>query len=228
MKWIINNLKEKLVDEAYKEKIRKLKNEKVNIIVCPNDKQLSDFKEENYLLGSQDVDYIYPIEELKSMNVKYSIVGHSDKRKQYNETNQEINKKIKSLLVSGISPILCIGEETEEDSLKEILKIQLTEALESVHTDCIMIAYEPVWAIGSGRIPSANRLIEALEYIQEKTQELLGINPILLYGGSVNETTILSLEKLELLDGYLIGSTLDTEKLKTLIETTINKSSTFK
>lgn len=218
MKWIINNLKEKLVDEAYKEKIRKLKNEKVNIIVCPNDKQLSDFKKENYLLGSQDVDYIYPIEELKSMNVKYSIVGHSDKRKQYNETNQEINKKIKSLLVSGISPILCIGEETEEDSLKEILKIQLTEALESVHTDCIMIAYEPVWAIGSGRIPSANRLIEALEYIQEKTQELLGINPILLYGGSVNETTILSLEKLELLDGYLIGSTLDTEKLKALIE----------
>ena len=132
MKWIINNLKEKLVDEAYKEKIRKLKNEKVNIIVCPNDKQLSDFKEENYLLGSQDVDYIYPIEELKSMNVKYSIVGHSDKRKQYNETNQEINKKIKSLLVSGISPILCIGEETEEDSLKEILKIQLTEALEKI------------------------------------------------------------------------------------------------
>lgn len=219
MKWIINNLKEELVDEAYKERIRKLKNEKVNIIVCPNDKQLSDFKEDNYLLGSQDVDYIYNIEELKSMNVKYSIVGHSDKRKQYNETNQEINKKIKSLLASDIFPILCIGEETEKDSLKEILEIQLTEALEGVHADCMMIAYEPVWAIGSGRIPSTNQLIKVLKYIQVKTRELLGINPILLYGGSVNETTILSLEKLELLNGYLIGSTsLDTEKLKALIE----------
>ena len=219
MKWIINNLKEEIVDETYKERIEKLKSDKINIVVCPNDKQLSGFRESNYLVGSQDVGYTYNIEELKSMNVKYSIVGHSDKRKQYNETNQEINKKIKLLLANDISPILCIGEETEKDNLKEILKEQLIEALQGIQTDYIMIAYEPVWAIGSGRIPSRNQLIEALEYIQVKTKELLGINPVLLYGGSVNEITIFLLKEIELLDGYLIGSTsLDTEKLKTLIE----------
>lgn len=219
MKWIISNLKDKTVEESYQESLKKINSDKVKIVVCPSDRQLSNFEGEDYFLGSQDVNYTYNVKELKQMNVKYSIVGHSDKRKKYCETNEEINKKIRELLNNNICPILCIGEEIEEENIEKYLEQQLVEALLGIQTNIIMIAYEPVWAIGSGRIPGRNELIKALEYIQKKTNELLGIKPILLYGGSVNENTIFSLKEIELLDGYLIGNTsLDIDKLNKLIE----------
>lgn len=219
MKWIISNLKEKIVDDSYRKKMKKINSSKVKMVVCPCDKQLSYFQEGNYLLGSQDVNYAYDVQELKRMNVKYTIVGHSDKRKKYSETNEEINKKIKELLNNNICPILCIGEEKEEDDIEECLKQQLVTALLGIKTTSIMIAYEPVWAIASGKIPSKNQLLKALEYINEIAIELLGVKPTLLYGGSVNEKTISFLEEIKLLEGYLIGSTsLDIDRLNSVIE----------
>lgn len=219
MKWIISNLKEKIVDNSYQERLKKIQSSKVKMVVCPCDKQLSYFQEGNYLLGSQDLNYTYDVKELKGMNVKYTIVGHSDKRKKYFETDKKINEKIKELLNNNIFPILCIGEETEEDDIEGCLKQQLTTALSGVKTNHIMIAYEPVWAIASGKIPSKNHLLRALEYISMQTKEILGERPILLYGGSVNEKTISFLEEIKLLDGYLIGSTsLDIDRLNSVIE----------
>ncbi len=220
MKWIISNYKDKIVQATYKNKVKELESSHVKIVVCPNDKQLLSYKDEKCLLGSQDVNYMFNAKELKDMSVQYTIVGHSDKRKKYLETNQEIQEKIKELLSYDICPILCVGEEQEEEECTtEILKQQLEESLEGIKTNIIMIAYEPVWAIGSGKIPSYETLVERLQYIQMKVTEILGITPILLYGGSVNEQTIQELEKIEMLDGYLIGSaSLNIEKLKKLIE----------
>ncbi len=220
MKWIISNYKDKIVPVTYKNKIKELESSKVKIVICPNDEQLLSYKDENCLLGSQDVNYMFNVKELKDMSVQYTIVGHSDKRKKYSETNQEIQEKIKELLCYDICPILCVGEENEqEEYTTEILKQQLEESLTGIQTNIIMIAYEPVWAIGSGKIPCYEILVERLQYIKTKVTEILGITPILLYGGSVNEQTIQELEKIKLLDGYLIGSaSLNIEKLKQLIE----------
>lgn len=220
MKWIISNHKEGIIKKSYQKEITELLSPKIKLIICPNDNQLSDFKEVNYDLGSQDVNYFYTVEELKKMSVKYTIVGHSDKRKQYNETNNDINKKIKELLKIGICPILCIGEEKEKElNIKKVLDSELEECLRNIETNNIIIAYEPIWAIGSGKIPNINKLIEIIEYIKQKTVKLIGVNPIIVYGGSVNKNTIRLLKEVPGLDGYLIGSaSLDTNKLKELIE----------
>lgn len=220
MKWIISNHKEGIIKKSYQKEITELLSPKIKLIICPNDNQLSDFKEVNYDLGSQDVNYFYTVEELKKMSVKYTIVGHSDKRKQYNETNNNINKKIKELLKIGICPILCIGEEKEKElNIKKVLDSELEECLRNIETNKIIIAYEPIWAIGSGKIPNINKLIEIIEYIKQKTVKLIGVNPIIVYGGSVNKNTIRLLKEVPGLDGYLIGSaSLDTNKLKELIE----------
>lgn len=220
MKWIISNHKEEKIEKSYQKEIAELVSPKIKLIICPNDTQLSDFKEVTYDLGSQDVNYFYTVEELKKMSVKYTIVGHSDKRKQYNETTNDINKKIKVLLKANICPILCIGENEEKElNIKKLLDNELEECLKNIETSNIIIAYEPVWAIGSGKIPNINELIEIVEYIRQKTIKLIGVNPIIVYGGSVNENTMKLLKEVPGLDGYLIGSaSLDTNKLKELIE----------
>lgn len=219
MKWIISNHKEGLINETYQTEIMNLLDEKIRLIICPNDSQLLQFKDESYTLGSQDVDYSYSIDELKELAVKYTIVGHSDKRKKYNQTNHDINNKIKKLLTYNICPILCIGEEEEKSNVKQVIDIELEECLKDIKTDNIIIAYEPIWAIGSGKIPNEQKLQTIIEYIKEKTYELINIKPIVVYGGSVNENTIHLLEKVETLDGYLIGSaSLDINKLRSLIE----------
>lgn len=219
MKWIISNHKDGLIDEVYKSELNNILNNSIKLIICPNDNQLAGFKNNNYLLGSQDVDYNFNLEELKSMSVKYTILGHSDKRKKYHETNIEINEKMKKLIEFNICPILCIGEEKEiETDIEKILSNELEQCLNNIKTNNIIIAYEPVWAIGSGKIPNIEILIKIIEYIKIKTQELIGITPVVVYGGSVNENTIKDLEQIDLLDGYLIGSaSLDIEKLKQLI-----------
>lgn len=219
MKWIISNLKNEIVEKSYPKYIKDLKNDNVKIIICPNNQQLSSLLGDDYYLGSQDVNDTYNVQELIKMNVEYSIVGHSDKRKNQGETNREINTKIQELLKNNICPILCIGEDEPMDPIFKILSIQLEDCLRGVITTDIMIAYEPNWAIGTGIIPNLDRLTKILQYIREKTKDLLGIYPILLYGGSVNKHTILSLEQIKLLDGYLIGSaSLNTHTLKEIIE----------
>ena len=88
-----------------------------------------------------------------------------------------------------------------------------------IKLDNIMIAYEPVWAIGTGKIPDTKKLEEILLYIKDKVVLLSGINPILIYGGSVNENTIEKLKHVNLIDGYLIGSaSLNINSLETIIE----------
>ena len=200
------------------------KKTKIDLVLCPNFLNISEFKSDKIILGSQNVSaqnsgaFTGEISAniLKSYNVKYCLVGHSERRKYQQENYHEINQKIKKLLESNITPILCIGETKEErDSkkYKEVIKEQLLSAIKDLSLENqkkIIIAYEPVWSIGTGLIPTNNQIEEIFSYIKS----YIMTNKI-LYGGSVNETNVDTLKKINLIDGYLLGTlSLQEKKLK--------------
>ena len=144
---------------------------------------------------------------LKSYGVEYSLVGHSERRREQKEKDIDVQSKIQALLQVGIKPILCIGETKEERKSGKVLeKIaeELSVAFEDLtkeEIDGIVIAYEPLYAIGTGVVPSLKEIEEVLSFVKEKYKENK-----LLYGGSVNLDTFKKLKNSSLIDGYLLGS----------------------
>ena len=140
---------------------------------------------------------------LKNIGAKYVIIGHSENR-QAGESNQLINLKVKSALKSGLKVILCIGETLKEKRkkiTKKILNNQLKFGLNKVKLkNNIIIAYEPVWSIGTGLVPKNNDLYETINFIKKKISKIK-----VLYGGSVNPININNLKSIDNIDGYLIG-----------------------
>ncbi len=132
-------------------------------------------------------------EMLQELGVKYCLVGHSERRQHFGETNEILARKIQNLTNAGIIPVLCVGEKLGED-IVEVLKVQM-----SIFTNNCIVAYEPVWAIGTGKVPT-NEEISAVttllrtEYYASKV----------LYGGSVSSSNVESLSTLGL-DGVLVG-----------------------
>ena len=140
---------------------------------------------------------------LKDVGAKYVILGHSENR-QSGENDRLINLKIRSAIKSGLKVIFCIGEtlsEKRKKITKKILAQQISKGLDNVkNRKGILIAYEPVWAIGSGLIPEQSELIETIDYIKGKVK---GVK--VLYGGSVNPKNINNLKNINSIDGFLIG-----------------------
>ena len=197
------------------------------MILCPTFLNISQFNLSNFSLGSQDVsatnDGAYTGEisakDLKSYNVEYAIIGHSERREYQKESFEEINAKIKKLLENNITPILCVGEtkkEKEQNKTKEIIKKELMTAivnLKNVDKNKIIIAYEPIWSIGTGIIPNNNEITEVFEYIKTFLQ-----NNKILYGGSANEENITTLKRCNIIDGFLLGGiSLKPDKLKIFV-----------
>ena len=140
---------------------------------------------------------------LKSVGAKYVIIGHSENR-QFGETNDLINKKIKSALKSGLNVIFCVGETLREKRKKitrKILNKQIQLGLNKIkNRKKIILAYEPVWSIGTGLIPKSNELFNTIDFIKKKNKNLK-----VLYGGSVNPKNIDELKLINNIDGFLIG-----------------------
>ncbi len=140
---------------------------------------------------------------LKDVGAKYVILGHSENRK-LGEDNKLINSKIESSMKSGLKIIFCIGETLEQKRkklTKRILANQISQGLHKIkNKKKIIIAYEPVWSIGSGLIPREDDLFRTVSFIKKKVR---GIK--VLYGGSVNRKNIKDLKKINNLDGFLIG-----------------------
>ncbi|MDP2934750.1 MAG: triose-phosphate isomerase [bacterium] len=137
---------------------------------------------------------------LKSMGVKYVIIGHSERRAHFKETDEMINKKLKAALKFGLIPILCIGEKKDKDA-EIVVDKQLKEDLNGIiekDVKKIVIAYEPVWAIGTGNFCDSQKAKKALRWIQEKTSNKV------LYGGSVNSKISTDYTKVGF-DGLLVG-----------------------
>lgn len=149
---------------------------------------------------------------LKDAEVEYVIIGHSERRKYFHETDEIINKKVQASLKEKLKIILCIGETLEERKLektKEILETQIKGGLKNIeHVEALTIAYEPVWAIGTGVVATEEQIKESHLFIREKLRDIYGeiANEIrILYGGSVSPENIKSIITLDNVDGVLVG-----------------------
>jgi triosephosphate isomerase len=184
------------------------------IILCPSTINIPEFNLQSISLGAQNVSSNtqgaftgeVSASQLKSYNVEYTIIGHSERREYQKETNEEINKKIKRLFQEDIIPILCVGETKEEREAEKVEKIISEEILTAIkdlteeEKNRIIIAYEPIWSIGTGIIPT----IAEIESVFSLIKNILPNNKI-LYGGSANEKNIDTLNKSKMIDGYLLG-----------------------
>ena len=162
---------------------------------------------------------------LKNVGAKYLIIGHSENR-QDGDDNKKINLKIKSALKAGLKVIFCIGETLKEKRNKktnQILNKQIRIGLNSVKNKSkIIIAYEPVWSIGTGIVPNNVELEKNINFIKSLIKRKFK-NHIILYGGSVNPKNIEKINQLNLLDGYLIGgASQNSKKLIDIVKKTFN------
>jgi len=142
---------------------------------------------------------------LKNVGANYVIIGHSENREK-GENNKLINSKIKSALKAKLKVIFCIGETLSEKQKKQtqlILSKQIKVGLDKIKVKSnIFIAYEPIWAIGTGNVPKSKDLLKTIEFIKSKFK---GKTPKILYGGSVNPQNIKNLKEINNIDGFLIG-----------------------
>lgn len=221
MKYVIGNQKTYLsYEDAVKfSKISNKSTENVKVIVCPSMPYLSLFINNNNEIGSQDVAYQdikattgeVTISQLKSMNISYSIVGHSERREYQQESNKLISKKVKLLLDNDMIPILCVGETKEEREAKKDKEVILKELIEVANDQDItklskiIIAYEPIWSIGTGLIPTKEEINDTITYIKKVMKDNYQVNVNVLYGGSVNAKNVEELNSIDVVDGYLIG-----------------------
>ncbi len=158
---------------------------------------------------------------LKSVGAKYVILGHSENRKAGEDDNL-VNLKIKSAINAGLKVIFCVGESLNEKKNKkttQVLKKQIEKGLQSIKNKSkIIIAYEPVWSIGTGLIPKSEDLIKSVLFIRNKFGRK---SPKILYGGSVNGDNINQLKNIKSIDGFLIGgASQDPKKIIDIIKKT--------
>ena len=152
---------------------------------------------------------------LKSINVQYVIIGHSERRAYFNETDGTVNKKIKAAFENELKPIVCVGENLEQRETGktiEIITTQVEKALEGLTNEQVentIIAYEPIWAIGTGKTATAEQANDAIKSIRDKICQKYGQNTadsvIIQYGGSVKSTNAKELFEMSDIDGALVG-----------------------
>ena len=160
---------------------------------------------------------------LKNVGAKYVILGHSENR-QEGENDKLINLKIKSAIKAGLKVIFCIGETLKEKRNKktnQVLARQINNGLKLINNKSnIIIAYEPVWSIGTGVIPKSEDLKKSVSFIKSKFRKK---SPKVLYGGSVNANNITELKNISMIDGFLIGgASQDSKKFIDIIKKTYN------
>lgn len=223
MKTVIANFKMyKKLDEIedYIETIKgKIRND-IDVVLCPPNIYLDIFKDRSYHLGAQNCYYVeegkYTGEvspaQLKSIGVEYIIVGHSERRIYFSETDELISKKLNEITKNNIKAIFCVGENKIEKDLHKtdiVIKRQLLNALNNIESDQIsniIIAYEPVYAIGTGAVPNIKDIEEVIDYINNIVIEKYNYNGIkILYGGSVDLNNINDIMHIKNLNGVLIG-----------------------
>ncbi len=152
---------------------------------------------------------------LKSINVEYVIIGHSERRQYFNETDETVNKKIKAAFTNGLKPIVCVGETLEQRENGETVKIitnQTKLALEGLTDEQVkntIIAYEPIWAIGTGKTATSEDANNSIKAIRDEICQIYGQNVangvIIQYGGSVKSSNAKELFEMSDIDGGLVG-----------------------
>jgi triosephosphate isomerase len=230
---LVNNLKLELSNHK----------PKVEVLVCPPIISLVAVKEEldqfiGIELGSQNVHYEnngaytgeVSTEMLKDTGCHYSIVGHSERRSYFGETDEIVNKKALKCLNDGLKPIICVGETLEQrkaNQHKEVVRKQVTKALAGIDKELaqkVVIAYEPVWAIGTGETATPEQAQEMHQFIRSVVSEIfdeeLANGLRILYGGSMKPHNAEELLQQNDVDGGLIGgASLKANSFASIIET---------
>ena len=231
MKYLVCNFKNKLLKDdilKYNRNLGEIET-KVKLVLCPSSIYLSLFDKNGYDLGVQDISSFMDrtitgeieANQTKSLGATYVIVGHSERRIYKHEINIDFINKINNALENNLNVIYCVGEtlrDKENGSTFEILEKQISEVLNNVEIKNIMIAYEPVWAIGTGNVPSIKEIKENIEFISDLLYEKYECKLDILYGGSVNDENIGELCSIKGLSGFLVGgASLDVNKVKGMI-----------
>jgi len=142
---------------------------------------------------------------LNELNVKYTIVGHSEPRKYFSESDEQINKRAKSAQCHSLIPIVCVGETIEQRELGEaerVIRRQIEQGLEGINLQNLIVAYEPIWAIGTGKTCEANEANRICSLVRKWT----GFDDVIVqYGGSVKPGNIDQLMSMSDIDGVLVG-----------------------
>ena len=215
---------------------KNIKKNKIKLIYCPPSTLIRPLskrlKKTKIEVGAQNCHHSYDTgaytgqvnsRMLKSVGAKYVIIGHSENR-QLGDNDKLINLKIKSATRAGLKVIFCIGETLKQKKNKktnQVLANQIKNGLKSIKNKSnIIVAYEPVWSIGSGLVPKSDELIKSIAYIKSK----LGNKSIkILYGGSVNSNNVDKLKIITGIDGFLIGgASQNSKKFIDIIKKTIN------
>ncbi len=215
---LANSLKRELfqVDSLY-----------IDIVICPPFTALSDVSEvindSNIKLGAQDAYWAtegaftgeVSCKMLKDAGCSYIIIGHSERRAYFHETNESVNMKVKAVLSGGLTPIMCVGEtlaERENERTFEVLTDHLQNGLKDIPVEQlpgVVIAYEPVWAIGTGKTATPQQAEEAHRYIRgalAKMFDKAAADAVRIqYGGSVKPENITELMEQPDVDGALVG-----------------------
>ena len=177
-----------------------------------------NLKIENIKIGMQDCDinikgaYTGSVSLNSLSNIDFCIVGHSERRLLYNESDEIVRDKLKTVTNNNVTPILCIGEtkdQKNDENTFNVIDSQLS-ILPKDSINSLIIAYEPVWSIGSGELPSNEYIADVLSYIKNKLKSLYSDEIVekinLLYGGSVDKDSVNRLLEVKLINGFLIGS----------------------
>jgi triosephosphate isomerase len=216
---------------------RDLKAKKVIVGIAPSYLSLQTALKgaKKLIIAAQNVHYLpsgaytgeVSIPQLQELGVSYAIVGHSERRQYYAETNETCNEKLKALIQAGITPIYCVGEtlaEYENGYSEQVVALQLIQGLKDVSLDNeFIIAYEPVWAIGTGKNATSEIAERVCAYIRKviaKEYSRVIANKVLIqYGGSVKPENVREYLSRENIDGALVGgASLKVETFKALLD----------
>ena len=237
--WKMNMLPNETIE--YIEKLSKLvKDTKNEVILCVPYTDLFyallTAQNTNIKIGAQNMHFeekgaytgeISP-QMLKSINVEYVIIGHSEIRQYYNETDETVNKKLKSAHKVGLKPIVCVGEtleQREEGKTSDVITKQTALALEGLNEKEVeetIIAYEPIWAIGTGKTATSEDANESIKEIRKEIARKYGQQTaervIIQYGGSVKSKNAKELFSMSDIDGGLVGgASLDAEEFSKIV-----------
>lgn len=230
-KIIVGNLKMNLEEDKIKEYVRKIKevhNDKIKLFLAPTFLYLNEFINNKYELTAQnlssydDGDYTGEVSasQLKSIGVSSVIIGHSERRILFNETDEVINNKIKMALENNLNVILCIGNKDKGEidaivsELIDILKLDLNDIND---LSKIIVAYEPIYAINNGNSESVEVVEKVIKKLKEYFNNNYNSDIKIIYGGSVNEDNICEFSSI--CDGVIIGkNSLDPDKFISMIE----------
>lgn len=207
---------------SFLSKLEKNVNEKIEVGIAVQSVSLVNMisQSNNVLIGAQNCFYedagpytgeISPV-LLKEIKTKFCLVGHSERRALFNETNEMVNKKALKLLENNITPVICVGEmfeQHEKKQTKETIKKQIKECCQDLKIENCIIAYEPVWAIGTGETPRLDEIQAIGALIRAELTKMYSAKQAgqvrIQYGGSVSEENIKQLLELEDIDGALVG-----------------------